>query len=176
LQAVLGAKGIDHFEERELIEIGVAGANSPDAAFTHKNGRVRVVEQIAGEMRQLQNDTPPRRPRAVLSGQELRGLARQAAPQRNSTPPCAPRPSHDPSVCCHAQKVIEDGPSSVPSIRSRPLALEPVTAGGMKLRGRIGGVDQVHWCRRRALATFHGVVQRIAVGNIDECSAAAELW
>jgi hypothetical protein len=39
------SKGIDHFEERELIEIGVAGANSPDAVFTHKNGGVRVVEQ-----------------------------------------------------------------------------------------------------------------------------------
>jgi hypothetical protein len=30
--------------------------------------------------------------------------------------------------------------------------------------------------RRRALATFHGVVQGIAVGNIDECPAAAEVW
>ena len=39
-----------------MIEIGVAGANSPDAVFTHKNGGVRVVEQIAGKMRQLQND------------------------------------------------------------------------------------------------------------------------
>jgi hypothetical protein len=34
LQPTLRAKGIDHFEERELIEIGVAGANSPDAVFT----------------------------------------------------------------------------------------------------------------------------------------------
>jgi hypothetical protein len=38
-QAILRPKGIDHFEERELIEIGVAGANSPDAMFAHKNGR-----------------------------------------------------------------------------------------------------------------------------------------
>jgi len=56
LQAILRSKGIDHFEERELIEIGVAGANSSDAVFTHKNGGVRVVEQIAGKMWQLQND------------------------------------------------------------------------------------------------------------------------
>jgi hypothetical protein len=47
--------------------------------------------------------------------------------------------------------------------------------GGMKLRVRIGGVGQHIWCRRRALATFHGVVQGIAVGNIDECPAT-ELW
>jgi len=31
---MLRSKGIDDFEERELIEIGVAGANSPDAVFT----------------------------------------------------------------------------------------------------------------------------------------------
>ena len=55
-QAILRSKGIDHFEEWELIEIGVAGANSPDAVFAHKNGGVRVVEQIAGEVRQLQNN------------------------------------------------------------------------------------------------------------------------
>ena len=55
-QPILRSKGIDHFEERELIEIGVAGANSPDAVFAHKNGCVRVVEQIAGEVRQLQNN------------------------------------------------------------------------------------------------------------------------
>ena len=51
-------------------------------------------------------------------------------------------PSHDARVGCHAQKLIEDRPSAVPSIRSRPLALEPVAAGGMKLRVGIGGVDQ----------------------------------
>ena len=49
-KAILRSKGIDHFEERELIEIGVAGANSSDAVFAHKNGRMRVVEQIAGKI------------------------------------------------------------------------------------------------------------------------------
>src|SRR6202022_4169363 len=32
------------------------------------------------------------------------------------------------------------------------------------------------WCRRRALASFHGVVQGVAVGNIDERAATAERW
>src|SRR5215510_5753184 len=50
--AILRSKGIDYFEKRELIEIGVAGANSRDAVFAHKNGGVRVVEQIAGKVRQ----------------------------------------------------------------------------------------------------------------------------
>jgi hypothetical protein len=39
-------KGIDYFEERKLIEIGVADANSPDAVFAQENGGVRVVEQM----------------------------------------------------------------------------------------------------------------------------------
>ena len=64
--------------------------------------------------------------------------------RRNEIPGrrCTPRPSHDARVGCHAQKLIEDRPGGVPSIRSHPLALEPVAAGGMKLRVRIGGIDQ----------------------------------
>src|SRR5947209_6147379 len=42
----LRPKGIDHAEKRKLIEIGVAGANSPDAVFAQENGGVRVVEQM----------------------------------------------------------------------------------------------------------------------------------
>jgi len=55
-QAILRSQGIDYFEERELIEIGIARANSSDAVFAHENGGVCVVEQIAGKMRQLQNN------------------------------------------------------------------------------------------------------------------------
>ena len=55
-EAILRSKGIDYFKKRELIEIGVAGANSRDAVFAHKNGGVRVGQQIAGKVRQLQND------------------------------------------------------------------------------------------------------------------------
>jgi hypothetical protein len=33
-----------------------------------------------------------------------------------------------------------------------------------------------HWYRRRALTTFHGLVQGIAVRNIDERATAAERW
>jgi hypothetical protein len=128
---VLRSKGIDHFEERELIEIGVAGANSPDAVFPHKNGRVRVVEQIAAQVRQLQNN---------LFGDVGVSLRRdknceawRGEQRRNEVPRrrCAPRPSHDPRVGCHAQKLIENRPGGVPSIRSCPLAFESVAAGSM---------------------------------------------
>ena len=36
---------IDDFHERELIEIGSAGADLPDAVLAHKNCRVSIVEQ-----------------------------------------------------------------------------------------------------------------------------------
>ena len=69
-----------------MIEIGVAGANSPNAVFTHKNGGVRVVEQIAGKMRQLQNDLL-RDVGVPFCRDKNCDPARRAAPQRNSTPP-----------------------------------------------------------------------------------------
>jgi hypothetical protein len=138
----LRSKGIDYFEKRELIEIGVAGANSRDTVFAHKNGGVRVVEQIAGKVRQLQNDLFG--DGGVPFGWDKNCKAWRGEQRGNEIPSrrCAPWPSHDARVGCHAQKLIEDRPSGVPCIRSRPLAFEPVAAGGMKLRVRIRGVDQ----------------------------------
>jgi hypothetical protein len=70
------------------------------------------------------------------------------------------------------RKNIEYSPSRVPGIRSRPLSLKPVATGGMKLRVSISGINQ-HY-RPRALAAFHGLVQGVAVGNINERTAAVE--
>jgi len=36
-----------------LIKIRIAGADSPNAVLAHENGRMRVMQQITGEMRQL---------------------------------------------------------------------------------------------------------------------------
>jgi hypothetical protein len=44
----------------------------------------------------------------------------------------------------------------------------------MELGINISGIP-AHWARLPALAAFHGLIQRIAVGNIDECTAAAEV-
>src|SRR5262249_15190088 len=108
----------------------------------HKNSGVRVVEQIAGKVRQLQNDLFG--DGGVPFGWDKYCKAWRGEQRRNEIPSrrCAPWPSHDARVGCYAQKLIEDRPSGVPCIRSRPLAFEPVAAGGMKLRIHIGGVDQ----------------------------------
>src|SRR5437899_1943398 len=93
-----------------------------------------VVQQIAGEMWQLQNNLfgdlgvpfSPDKNCEAWRGEQRRNEIRRRR--------CAPWPSHEAHMGCHAQKPIEYRPSGVPSIRSRPLALEPVAAGGMKLR------------------------------------------
>jgi hypothetical protein len=38
------------------MKIRIAGADSPNAVLAHKNCRMRVMQQITGEMRQLEND------------------------------------------------------------------------------------------------------------------------
>src|ERR1019366_5606467 len=53
-----------------------------------------------------------------------------------------PRPPHHPRMRCDAQKLVKYPPGRVPGIWSRPLALEPVAAGGMKLRVGVGGINQ----------------------------------
>ena len=52
----LKSQGINDFQERELIEIGIAGADLPDAVLAHENCRVSIVKQITGEVRQLHNE------------------------------------------------------------------------------------------------------------------------
>jgi hypothetical protein len=47
---------IDNFQKLELIEIGIPSADPPNAVLAHENCRVRIVQQVAGEVRQLQND------------------------------------------------------------------------------------------------------------------------
>jgi hypothetical protein len=50
----LKSQRIDDFQERELIEIGIAGADLPDAALAHENCCMSIVEQITGEVRHLE--------------------------------------------------------------------------------------------------------------------------
>jgi hypothetical protein len=48
----LKSQRINDFQERESIEISIAGAVLPDAVLTHENWRVSIVKQITGKMRQ----------------------------------------------------------------------------------------------------------------------------
>jgi hypothetical protein len=46
-------KRVDYFDKTELVEVRIPRANSPDSVLAHQNSRMRVVEEIAGDMRQL---------------------------------------------------------------------------------------------------------------------------
>ena len=46
-------EGIDDLEKRKSVEVRITSADSPDAVLTHENGNVRIMEQIAGKVRQL---------------------------------------------------------------------------------------------------------------------------
>ena len=112
------SKRIDHFEERELIKIRIPCADSSDPVLAHKNGRVRVVEQVAGEMRQLRNDVSG--DIGVSLGRDESGEAWRGEQRHDELPRRrrAPRSPHDAGVSCYAHELVQDPPSSVPGVGS----------------------------------------------------------
>ena len=52
-QQSLRPERINDLQKRELIKIRIAGADPPNAVLAHENCRMRVMQQITGEMRQL---------------------------------------------------------------------------------------------------------------------------
>ena len=119
--------------------------------LAHQNSGMRVVQQIAGEVRQLRKNLPGD------IGVPLRGdknsQTRRREERRDELPchGCSPRPSHDPRVRRYAQKLVEDRPAGVPGIGPCPLAFKPVATGRMKLRVGIRcihqdiGIDSEHY-------------------------------
>jgi hypothetical protein len=103
---------------------------------------MRVTQEITGEMRQFHNDLTGDVGMPVGGNQN--GESRRTKESRYEFPGgyCGPRTSHDSRVGCYPQKLIKYSPGRVPGIRSRPLSLEPVAAGGVKLRVSIGSINQ----------------------------------
>ena len=124
------------------MEIRITGTDLPNAMFAHEDCCMRVMQQITGEMRSLQNDlsgdisVPVRRDknckawRSEERGHELPGRR------------CGPWPSHDSWMRGYAQKLIEYSPGRVPGIRPRALAFEPIAARSVELGVNISGIDQ----------------------------------
>jgi hypothetical protein len=53
---MLWSKRINNFNKWEAVEIRIPGTNPPDAMLSHENGRVSVVEEIAGKIGKLGDD------------------------------------------------------------------------------------------------------------------------
>jgi hypothetical protein len=98
----LRLKRINHLEEWELMEIGIPGTDSSDPVFAHENSGMRIVDQIAGEVRQLQNDLFG--DVGVSLRRDENGEARRGEQRHDELPRRrrAPRPSHDPRVSCYS--------------------------------------------------------------------------
>ena len=50
-RVVASDHGIDHFQESEAMEIGVAGINTTDSVFSHQNGGVGIVQDVTRAVR-----------------------------------------------------------------------------------------------------------------------------
>ena len=129
----LRPKRIYDFQKRELIEIGVTGADSPNSVLAHENCGVGVMHQITGEMWQLQNDLS--RDVGMPVGRDKNGEAWRGKQCHDELPSrrCGPRPSHDARMGCYAHELVENSPGRVPGIWSGALAFKPMAAGAMKL-------------------------------------------
>jgi hypothetical protein len=96
------------------MKIHIAGADSSNAVFAHENCRMRVMQQITSEMRQLQNDLSGDVGMPVRRNENSE--ARRSKESRYELPrcQCSPRPSHDSWVGRYPQKLIEYPPGRVP--------------------------------------------------------------
>ena len=49
-------QGIDHLEKGKSMEVGVAGANPPNAVFAHEDCGMGVMQEVAGQMGKFGKD------------------------------------------------------------------------------------------------------------------------
>ena len=124
------------------MEVSIAGTDPPYAVLTHENGGMRVVEQIACQMRNLP-DNLCGHIRVPLRGYQdtESGRGEQC---RDEVPCCQriPWASHYTWVSRNAQEFVQNGPSRIPGIRTHSLVFEPVSACGMKRGIMVGSVYQ----------------------------------
>jgi hypothetical protein len=137
-----GVKRVDDFKEGEPVEICIPGADSPDSVFPHKDGRVSVVQEIAGQVRNSFDDLPGdldvslRRDKHIEAGRGEKG---------SDELPCfrdVPWLSHYPRMSCNSQKLIKDRPGGVPGIWASALGFKPAPAGGVIRRIPVRRVNQ----------------------------------
>jgi hypothetical protein len=50
------ARRVNGLDEREPVEVGIAGVDGADAVLAHEYCRVRIVDDVPGEVRQLIED------------------------------------------------------------------------------------------------------------------------
>jgi hypothetical protein len=124
------------------VKVGISSADLPDSVLAHEDGCMRVVEQIAREVRNFSDNLL--RDHRMLWRRYQNVEAWRGKQCLNKVPGLryVPRSSHHPRVGCNTQEPIQDRPGRVPGIRAYSLALQPATAAGMERRIGVGGLYQ----------------------------------
>jgi hypothetical protein len=139
---VSGLEGIDDFEKREPVKVCIASADLPDSVLTHEDGGMRVVKQVACEVRNFSDDLLSNH-RVSLSWDKSTESRRGEEPlDKGPGLPCVPRLSHYSRMGGYAQELIQDRPGDIPAVRPPSLTFEPVAAGSVERRVLVSGVHQ----------------------------------
>ena len=157
------------------MKVGIPCADPKYSVLAHEDGGVCVVDHIAGEPGKLGDhllsdvgvalcrDKQPETWRPEERGEKRPGL------------PDAPWLSHDARVSRHPHEFVKDRPGRVPGVRPTALSLDPLARFGVPVRIRVRGVDEdVRVDENQPLSSFHGLVQGVAIRDVDARPAAVE--
>ncbi len=114
----LSLQRVDDFEKRKTVKVGISSANLPNSMFTHEDGRVRVVQQVACEVRSF-SENLLRNHRVSLRRHQY-AEARGGKHRLDEAPSLryVPGLAHDTRVGGHAQKLVKNRPGRIPGIRA----------------------------------------------------------
>jgi len=132
--------GINNFKKTKSVKIGIPCADLPDAMLTHENRRVRVMEDVSGEMRVFGNDAISYFGMPFSRHQKIKTRRGDQGCDKRPSLGDRPRPFHHSWVGRDSKELINDGPSRIPNIGTGTLVLNPVTASQMKRGISIGSV------------------------------------
>lgn len=158
------------------MEIGVTRADPADAVLPHQSCRLGVMPQVPREARHL-SDHIAKHVRMTFglnqhaecgsSGDGGKELVRFTA---------GPRLAQDSWMCHNAQELVANSPREVPRAIPLPPALDEGPTPLVLRRAHIGGVHEHVGIDDEHLTPFHRAVERLAIGDVNQRTTAAEGW
>lgn len=172
--SILSSNRIDRLEKGKPVEVRVSGVDRLDTVLFHEDRRSGIVHDVALQVREFGND---------FGRHSLVAFRRtENADPRGGEHCCdkAPRTrdvpwrAEDARMANDAEELEEYSPRRVPSRDLAAPALDGPTARVVKARVLVRRVHKDVGIHDEQLATFHGLVEGVAVRDIDQMSAAAE--
>lgn len=132
IRCFLRLKGLDDFEKRKTVKVSISSADPPDSVLAHEDGCMRVVQQVAGKVRNFSENLLPDYRMLLCRHQNVEAWRGKQRLYEVPSLRHIPRSSHHPWVGRHAQKFIQDRPGCIPGIRTSSPTFQPATAAGME--------------------------------------------